>query len=41
VNVWGYTETQEEIGRLKKVIGQIPGVKKSEYDVSIVDMNSD
>jgi hypothetical protein len=39
LNVWGYTETPDEPGRLKKIVEQIPGVKKVEYDVSVMDMD--
>lgn len=41
VNVWGYTETQEEMARLKGIIKQVPTVKQVKYDVSVMDVDGD
>ena len=41
VHVWGYTETQEEMARFKRVIKQIPNVVSVKYDVSVMDVAGD
>jgi citrate lyase synthetase len=41
VHVWGYTETQEEIGRLKSVIKQIPSVLSAKYDIAVMNIDGD
>lgn len=41
VHVWGYTKTQEEMARFKRVIKQIPNVVSVKYDVSVMDVAGD
>lgn len=41
VHIWGYTETQEEIVRLKNVIKQIPTVLSAKYDIAVMNIDGD
>lgn len=41
VRIWGYTETQEEMTKLKKIIEEIPTVSKVEYDISVMPIDGD
>ncbi len=40
-HVWGYTKTQEEMARLKRVIKNVKSVVGVKYDVSVMNVNGD
>jgi len=41
VKIWGYTETQEEMARLKGIVESMQNVVTIKYDVSVMDTEGD